>query len=190
MNDKLSKKKIPVGEIILEVVKVAGIISLVAVAPNTLQAFSRLGFLGGKEGKRQKYYFDLALERLEKNKQIKVFKKGGQKYVEITDKGLNRLLKFELRGLAESKPRRWDRKYHVLIFDIKEGKKRVREELRRLISEFGFFRIQDSVWVYPYDCHELVILLKAHLLIGKELIYMVVAQIENDRWIKEYFELK
>jgi len=53
----------------------------------------------------------------------------------------------------------------------------------------GFLRIQDSSWLYPYDCEEFMALLKADLHIGKDVLYAVVEEIENDKWIRKHFNL-
>ncbi|KKT75590.1 MAG: hypothetical protein UW71_C0001G0001, partial [Parcubacteria group bacterium GW2011_GWB1_44_7] len=53
----------------------------------------------------------------------------------------------------------------------------------------GFMKLQKSVWVYPYDCEDFVNLIKADFKIGKDLLYLIVDSIENDKFIKEYFQL-
>ena len=58
------------------------------------------------------------------------------------------------------------------------------------MSECGFLCIQKSVWISPYDCEELVALVKAELRIGKDALYVIVDSIENDGWIKKHFKLQ
>ena len=84
---------------------------------------------------------------------------------------------------------KWYRKWRVIIFDIKEHKRNVRDKFRQLIRNFGFYRLQDSVWVYPYDCEDFLILAKAELKIGYEILYMIVDMIEGDQKLKGYFKL-
>ena len=57
------------------------------------------------------------------------------------------------------------------------------------MQECGFLRIQDSVWLYPHDCEELITLMKAELRTGKDVLYAVVESIENDGWIRKHFGL-
>lgn len=57
------------------------------------------------------------------------------------------------------------------------------------MSEIGFVRLQDSVWVYPYDCEDFVALLKAELKIGKDVLYAIVDTIEQDKNLRRYFNL-
>ena len=51
-------------------------------------------------------------------------------------------------------------KYRVIIFDISEMRRKDRDKLRRIIRGFGFICLQNSVWVYPYHCQEIIELLK------------------------------
>lgn len=53
----------------------------------------------------------------------------------------------------------------------------------------GFARLQDSVWVYPYDCEDVMALLKADLKLGAAMLYMVVEHIENDTHLRKQFSL-
>jgi len=58
------------------------------------------------------------------------------------------------------------------------------------MSGLGFVRLQDSVWVFPYDCEDFVALLKADLKIGVAVLYLIVEQIENDKHLRAHFDLK
>jgi hypothetical protein len=58
------------------------------------------------------------------------------------------------------------------------------------LQEAGFEKLQGSVWVYPYRCDDVVALLKRHLLLGRELIYIIADGIEGDEIIREKFGIK
>ena len=87
------------------------------------------------------------------------------------------------------RPKKWDNKWRVIIFDIPEKKKKVREQVRQILSMAGFIRLQDSVWVYPYDCEDVIGLMKVDLGVGKHILYMIVDQIEDDRFLRMDFDL-
>ena len=76
-----------------------------------------------------------------------------------------------------------------MIFDIPEYRKTLRPQIRRSLQTVGFIRLQDSVWIYPYDCEDFIVLLKAELKIGKDILYMIVDELEGDTRIKEQFGL-
>jgi hypothetical protein len=58
-----------------------------------------------------------------------------------------------------------------------------------LFVEAGFVRLQDSVWVYPYDCEDIITLLKAEYRIGDDMRYMIVDSIERDSALRRHFKL-
>lgn len=87
------------------------------------------------------------------------------------------------------KPKKWDGKWRILIFDISEKRKRDRDKLRFILRSIGFFKLQNSVWVYPYDCEDLINLLKTDLHIGKAILYIVADKIEYDINLKKRFDL-
>ncbi|MEK7136257.1 MAG: hypothetical protein AAB821_01570, partial [Patescibacteria group bacterium] len=64
-----------------------------------------------------------------------------------------------------------------------------RDDLRNWLHGLGFVRLQNSVWVFPYECREVVMLLKFKLGVGSEVLYLTVEAIENDMWLKKTFSL-
>jgi DNA-binding transcriptional regulator PaaX len=74
-----------------------------------------------------------------------------------------------------------------LIFDIPEYRKSTRDRIRETLRIIGFVRLQDSVWAYPYDCEDLITLLKADFKIGKDMLYLVVEAMENDASLRRHF---
>ncbi len=185
---KLNKRqKIPISHIALKVIGATGLLAAGLVVPNVLGA---VAMLVGKKEHHKKSVVVSTIKKLE-NKKLVEFKNNsrGQKCVTLTEKGIEELNKYKLKEYVLKLPFRWDKKWRVLIFDIKEGKRRVRDQLRRELSGFGFVRLQDSVWVYPYECNEYIVLLKSSFKIGKEILYLVVESIENDRWLKKEFGL-
>lgn len=105
----------------------------------------------------------------------------------LTKEGKKMLQLFSVKDFKLKVPKRWDKKWRILIFDVREERKILREKIRRTLSSIGFVRLQDSVWIYPYSCEDLITLLKADFKVGKELIYIIADEIENDSWLKEKF---
>src|SRR3989339_239988 len=87
-------------------------------------------------------------------------------------------------------PKCWDKKWRVLIFDIPEKRKYLREKIRNTLGAIGFSQLQKSVWVYPYDCEDLIALLKADFKVGKDVLYVIADKIEYDAPLRAKFGLK
>lgn len=75
----------------------------------------------------------------------------------------------------------------MLIFDIPEKQRELRDKVRNTLQAIGFKCLQDSVWVYPHDCENFIALLKADFKIGRDLLYVIAEAIENDRALRDYF---
>ena len=106
-----------------------------------------------------------------------------------TRKGEIALGRWKLRNYKIQKPKRWDKKWRVLIFDIAETRKHIRDDIRNSLKKMGLYKLQNSVWAYPYDCEDYTTMLKADSEIGKSLLYMVVDKIEYDIQLKRFFGL-
>lgn len=177
-------KKGEVDRIILGSIGLVGLVALAVIAPNALQ------LLRVFRKKHARYsspaYVTSIVKRLEKKGLVELVRDHGKVLVRVTPKGELELLKSKQHTTKKPK---WDGKWRLVIFDIKESRRGVRAKIRQDIMEFGFERLQNSVWVYPYDCEELIVLLKASCYIGKEVLYIVSEKIENDGWLRKKFGL-
>lgn len=173
---------------ILVTIGVTGVLAVGLVAPNALKLF------GGTLGKKLRYIerSRAATTRLVQKGYVEFVTHNGKKVLCITEEGKKFLDELEVVNAFQEgsiKPKKWDRRWRLVVFDIPEHRRAVRNRLREMIVAFGFIRIQNSVWVYPYDCEELVTLLKSDLRMGREVLYAVVEKIENDKWLLKHFNL-
>jgi CRISPR-associated endonuclease Cas2 len=171
---------------LLSVVALSGLMVWAAAAPNTLQLLKYVP----KNKFRFAHQTKSGLSRMIERGEARMIERKGTRYVELTDKGMRELLKQKQKfGELGKKKRRWDKRWRVVIFDIPEKNRSIRNRLTWTMRSFGFYRLQDSVWVYPYDCEDVLTLLKAELHLGNAVIYMIVEHIENDQRIREEFTL-
>ncbi len=85
----------------------------------------------------------------EKNNQVEVY---------LTRSGKARWQKIELdRPLTSSA---WDGRWRIVIFDIPSRRRLRRDALRNQLKKIGFRQLQESVWITPHDCSELIATLK------------------------------
>lgn len=119
--------------------------------------------------------------------------------VERGDKGWNFRLTAKGKKFAEKiemterllirKPKKWDEKWRVVIFDVPERYRSSRERFRRILQKAGFLRLQDSVWVHPYQCEELIAFMRKELRLGGSVLYLIVEGLEGEKRVREYFKL-
>lgn len=162
----------------------------VMVAIGAVPDFSKIlkYYINAKKGARFNYQAKTVLGRLAARGLITFEERGSRRYARITERG-KRILELETQKIAGTKKRKWDRRWRVVIFDIPERRRSVRVCLRRFMEEYGFVRLQNSVWIYPYDCEDLIVLAKADLRIGADVLYMIVERLERDTYLREHFAL-
>src|SRR3989344_3660187 len=170
--------------------KLGTIIGLAVLAPNAMRIIKLFGWVPTK--RNPIYSFDDAITRLKRKGFIR-FESGDKdnknKFLKITDKGKLFLWKLESKYITLPRPNKWDRRWRLIIFDIKEQERFHRDTVRVMLQNIGCVRLQNSVWVYPYDCEEAITLLKANYKIGEEVLYIIAEKIEEDTWLKKYFKL-
>ncbi len=95
----------------------------------------------------RKTYTD-TVSQLKRQGLISVTIKNNEKFITLTSKGQLKVLlaKACLRVL----PKKWDGKWRMIIFDIPEGSRDRRAQLRNLLKNNGFFKLQSSVFINPY----------------------------------------
>lgn len=175
---------------ILVSLAVGGFVAMAVVAPNAVQL---LGPFVGKSRRglyNRRFYIKSTLSRLAEKGFI-IFKKSenGKIYARLTDRGKRELLRYKLEELIINKPWRWDKKWRIVIYDIQELKRRARNQMRRELINLGFVRLQNSVWIYPYECDEFITLLKTYYRLGRSLLYLVVDKLEDDMRLRKEFGL-
>jgi len=181
-------KRKNIQKIILSTIFATGMLSVALIAPNVLSAISKLERSSGRK-KNLKYSINDSFTRLREKDLIEIMEINGKKVARITKKGENSLDFLDKHDFKLKIPKKWDGRWRVVIFDIKESRSKTRFLLRKTLSRIGFIRLQNSVWLYPYDCEDLISLLKADFKIGKDVLYMIVEKLENDWHLRKTFNL-
>ncbi len=169
---------------ILLAVGLAGLMLVAAAAPKTVQLLKYLP--GFRDDATSRFRARTAFGRLASKGLISFEERGGKRYARITDAG--RVALGHALYANRRKPR-WDRRWRVVLFDVPERRKNVRDRLRCFMNDYGFVRLQDSAWIYPYDCEDIIALAKAEFRIGADVLYMVVERLERDGRLREHFDL-
>lgn len=183
-NPRVERTRTFVKDAVLATLALGGMMTLAILAPNALQLLRPL--LKNKRLQNSKVAVYTAVKRLNQQGLIYFEKTEKGTFVRLTEKGKAYL---HTRLAKPDRLKRWDGKWRILIFDIKEYRRKTRDKLRRTLIYFGFKHLQHSVWIYPYDCEDLIVLLKADFKIGKDVLYIVAEKVENDLWLKKHFSL-
>src|SRR3989344_7036412 len=137
MESKKKARRTNLRKIILSTVQVAGLLSVAVVAPNVIGAMGKLGLLPTA---RQGEFIKTSRNRLVQ-KGLLAYQGG---LLRLTPAGERALRRMKLEDYGSRKPKRWDKKWRVLIFDIPERRRGLRETVRRTLATIGFERLPDS----------------------------------------------
>lgn len=189
MRTETRGRYLPTRNLILRTLALSGMISVALVAPKTISLLKKLdrGAVNRKDLYRR---ITQAITRLEHAGFVQTSGEYAERRVVLTDKGRTLIETVYAKEYRIPEPAFWDGKWRVVMFDIREKRRRARSQLRLLLAGAGFLRLQDSVWVYPYPCDEFVSLVRAHLRSGTgEMLSFVAEALESDKRLREHFNL-
>ncbi len=140
------------------------------------------------KGKKKRVYD--TFYRLQKEGCIETTEKNHQIYIKLTQKGREKAGWLQIDNLEIKKPKKWDKKWRIVIFDISQLKKVYREAFRGKLKELGFYPLQKSVWITPFECCNEIKLLKEFFgLTEKEVRLIEAINIGEDDYLKKVFKL-
>ena len=185
MSDKKSSsKKGDIARLILGTIGMAGILVAGIVAPGIFKILPNR-----KRYSYSKKSLDRSLENL-KNRGLIKFVPGRISWrVELTERGQAEFFAYEMKEKILKPPKHWNGEWHLLVFDIEETRKKVRDNVRHALVNLGFIRLQDSVWVFPYPCEEVLELLRTKYGVRHEALYVCARKIAKDKWLRKHFDL-
>jgi len=176
----------PTVDVVLRLLAAGALLTVAVVAPGVPWAIARLSRDFKKYNKRRLRH---VVKRLADQEVIGFSERSGETTVTLTEKGKLKMLKFDLDNMSIQEPDDWDGKWRLVVFDIPEYKKAAREMLRRKLKHLGFFKLQKSTFVHPFDCKDEIIFLKSVFEIGDYVKFMIVEEIEEEEFLKNWFGL-
>lgn len=140
-----------------------------------------------RELDKSKFYH--SLWQLEKQGYIKRYKKD-KNIIKLTKIGQKKAMGYIFRDHQIISPKNWDKKWRVVIFDIPDTKKYQRDIIRSKLKGWGFYQLQKSVFIYPFDCDKEIYALKYVYGLNKYLQYLLVESIDTELDLVDYFYKK
>ncbi|MEK7107065.1 MAG: CRISPR-associated endonuclease Cas2, partial [Patescibacteria group bacterium] len=176
---RLERRKGYVRDGLLLALGVSGAVLFPAVALATFQIIG----IANRNKNKYRYQIKTVASRLA-NRGLVRFKKKG--FIELTEAGQQEFHRLEQEMMLRSRVGRWwDKRWRMVIFDIPERYRKIRDKLRATLQSYGFRQLQESVWIFPYDCEDVVTLLKADLGVAGSVLYAIVEKLENDSHLKQ-----
>jgi hypothetical protein len=107
----------------------------------------------------------------------------------LNEKGKNRLLRYRLDQIEIKKPSQWDGLWRMVIFDIPENLKRGRDALATKLKRLGFYPMQKSVFIYPYECRDEIDFVIEVFDLRPYVRFVIVKETDIDLDLKTKFKL-
>ncbi len=115
--------------------------------------------------------------------------KDGTTTLVLNENGKQKVLRFNIGKLEIKKPTKWDEKWRIVMFDIPEKLKRLRDSLRLHFREVGLIELQKSVLVYPYPCSNEIEFILEFYNARKYVRFVLADKIDNELHLKKKFNL-
>lgn len=176
----------PVKEI-LHILAVAGSIGMIFAFPGAAPAIGSL-VLGDNSYDRWKT--KKIITRLKRQKFVTIKENSDNTVtVKIAKQGMVRAITYQLEAMKLKKQKNWDKKWRVIIFDIPEKYKKIREIFRMRLGQLNLYQLQKSSYVSPYPCFNEIEFLRELYGIPSTVKYLLVEKLEDDQELKEHFSL-
>jgi CRISPR-associated endonuclease Cas2 len=142
-----------------------------------------------KRFKREVFLQDL--KRLQNRELIDyVVLPDGKVKITLTKQGRKKVLAYDLDKISLKK-NSWDGIWRLVIFDIPDDQKKAREALRQKIKEMGFYSLQKSVFITPYECeNEIDFVCSIFDIDRNNVLILEVNKFEGAEKLIHYFKLK
>ncbi len=115
--------------------------------------------------------------------------KNGTLTLVLSKDGKEVALTHNLDTMRIERPKQWDGYWRVVLFDVPERLKKVRESLRYHLNNMNFCEFQKSVFVHPFPCREEIEYLIEFYYARRYVRFMLVKEIDNELHLKKHFGL-
>ncbi|MEK7460114.1 MAG: hypothetical protein AAB628_01020 [Patescibacteria group bacterium] len=174
------------GELAKEILKglaIGGFIVACIAMPNLAQVVK----LFNPRNSRDRYRVAQSVRGLQKNKMVRIVNRKGYDVVEITAFGKKKVLEYDLENMHLDKKKKWDGRWSIVMFDIPQTKKRVRDAISFKIKDIGMYPIQKSVFVFPHPCKDEIDFVGEVFGVRKNIIYIEALHIDGAEKVKRHF---
>lgn len=133
----------------------------------------------------------LAIQRLYESKLIRYREHAdGSVEIVLNREGRHQALRYQLNNLSIPKPARWDYKWRVVLFDIPEEQKKMRDALRERLKQLGLLEFQKSVFVHPHECRNEIDFMIELYQARRYVRFIEATRIDNELHLKKKFNMR
>ncbi len=173
-------------KIALGLLAVGGTVVVIALAPGIGAALKMLD----PNPRKAMDKLERTFRRLAKDGDVEVVPGKTKRYI-LTTGGQRKLARLQFADFQlKATKKDWDGKWRLVCFDIPETEQYVRKLFQAKLSELGFYRLQNSVFVYPYECKEFLVLANHAFELQKYVRFVLAEKIDNESKLLNFFRIK
>lgn len=161
--------------------------AITIAAPNGLRALEKplTKLINGRDKRREARRIGTYLKQ---QKLVKISENSdGSFQITLNEKGRKRVSRIRFDRLVVSKSH-WDQKWRIIMFDIPEEHKTMRDYISRHLKRIGFKQLQRSAFVFPYPVDEFMDLLRELFPeVSRHVVYLVADDIDTHNTLVKDF---
>ena len=136
-----------------------------------------------------RYYARQTIGRWEERSFFKSEKKNGKIFYRLTPIGCRQINRYRFKTLKISN-KKWDGWWRIIVFDIPEEKRVGRDALRRKLKFLGFYSLQKSVFIHPFQCEREIEILGDYFNVSEYIEFFLARSIgRREKELKGLFGL-
>lgn len=174
----------------LGIIALGGMITVGTAFPALISEIGKMKNRRKRESYKQYQQIWHSFNSLKKERAVEfIEEKDGCLIYKINKKGEEKIRTFIFDEIKIAKPKEWDQKWRLVIFDIPEYKRKERVALRIKLKDLGFFQCQKSAWIYPFSCEEEIEFAKDTLGIKPFVKIFLVEKMDDGKVLYHFREL-
>lgn len=98
-------------------------------------------------------------------------------------------LKYNFENIKLNRSKRWDGQWRMIIFDIPDTQKQARDAFRQKLRQLGFYPVQKSVFITPYECEKEIDFICSIFDIRRYILIFYINRFEGEKKLRHYFKI-
>lgn len=175
---------------VLEAILVGSVVALASIL-NPLLLFQLVGQATQRnDWDRRK--LQRSVQRLKKQRLLVFEEKEGLVYVKLSARGKREAQRLRFASMQLVKPKKWDSKWRLVLFDIPARPKRfnkARDAFRDTLRRLGFIPLQKSAWIQPLPCQDEIMALSTFYGLAPFVKIALVEHVNGEQALRRHFGL-
>mgnify|MGYP001586527223 FL=1 len=113
----------------------------------------------------------------------------GEIKIVLKTRGQEVLIQKNLDEMKLDTSKRWDGQWRLVMFDVPHYKKNARDALREKLRHLGFYALQKSVFLTPYECEREIDFIGTVFNVRAHILILYARHFEGEEKLRHYFKL-